>query len=186
MKKTLQNTLKVTGKVEMTQKQSLTFGTSGKVATILVKEGQSVKKDTLLATLDTKTLDDDIALQRALVRSAQLNYQKLFTTVTESQKSDAKNTLDQTQKTLDNTLAEKENFLVLQKAAIEQAKTSAASLEAKVTVAQRDLEYTKGSVDQGGELNATTYRDLVADSIQSIESAFADVGTIKTASDTLM
>ena len=66
---TVTNTVSSSGNLVYGTDKSLTFGSAGTVADVLVKEGETVKKGQTLATLDEKAL---IPLQKAIVQ-AQIN-----------------------------------------------------------------------------------------------------------------
>lgn len=97
---TLEQTIKVLGKTDLVDTQKLTFLSMGKIKKIYVKEGQKIKAWQLLAELDKKDLSNDIAQQQLNIRTAQLNYQKLFTTTTQSQLLKAQNDVEDTRRKL--------------------------------------------------------------------------------------
>jgi RND family efflux transporter MFP subunit len=60
-----------TGKIEAAEKSSLSFAVSGTVAKVMVAAGDRVKRDQVLARLDTKTFDLDLRSAQAELRSSQ-------------------------------------------------------------------------------------------------------------------
>ena len=59
-----------TGEIKTLNDADLNFQVTGTVAQILVKEGDSIKKDTLIATLDTAIYDQQVAQAQANLVSA--------------------------------------------------------------------------------------------------------------------
>lgn len=81
----LKQSVRVLGEVSRVDTQTLTFGTSGKVQKIFVKEGQSVKAGDILAQLDTKSLDALLREQSLSIQAAELQLQKLQTPAKEAE-----------------------------------------------------------------------------------------------------
>lgn len=71
---TVRETLSYTGTVEAGQKINITPETGGKVARILVEEGQRVAKDQLLAELDTSAIELQLKQTEAALAVAQANF----------------------------------------------------------------------------------------------------------------
>lgn len=63
------------GEVKASQDANLTFQVSGTVAQVLVKEGDMVKKDQLLAVLDTRAFDEKVSAAQAALQLAQAQLQ---------------------------------------------------------------------------------------------------------------
>ena len=59
------------GEVKPIQDANLTFQVAGTVAQVLVKEGDTVKKDQLLAVLDTRVFDEKVSQAQAALQVAQ-------------------------------------------------------------------------------------------------------------------
>ena len=66
-----------TGTVEAAQTRTLTFGAVGTVATLNVAEGDEVEAGTVLARLDTASLERDLASSQANLQSAQAEAQRV-------------------------------------------------------------------------------------------------------------
>lgn len=77
--------MRVLGEVSRVDTQTLTFGTSGKVQKIFVKEGQSVRAGDIIAQLDTKSLDALLREQSLAIQAAELQLQKLQTPAKEAE-----------------------------------------------------------------------------------------------------
>jgi len=71
---TVRETLSYTGTVEAGQKINITPETGGKVARILVEEGQRVAKDQLLAELETSAIELQLKQAEAALAVAQANF----------------------------------------------------------------------------------------------------------------
>ena len=70
-------TVSATGPLQAIQKVSLTFRTSGNVASVNVTEGDHVLKGQTIATLDTKDLNDAVLIADARVMSQQIVLRQL-------------------------------------------------------------------------------------------------------------
>ncbi|HJZ46630.1 MAG TPA: HlyD family efflux transporter periplasmic adaptor subunit [Roseiflexaceae bacterium] len=68
---TLGTSIIAIGEVKPTQDANLTFQVAGTVAQVLVKEGDLVKKDQLLAVLDTRAFDEKVSQAQAALQVAQ-------------------------------------------------------------------------------------------------------------------
>jgi RND family efflux transporter MFP subunit len=74
VRQSIRETLSYTGTVEAGQKINITPETGGKVARILVEEGQRVAKDQLLAELDTAAIELQLKQAEAALAVAQANF----------------------------------------------------------------------------------------------------------------
>ena len=97
----------VTGTVRSGQSVDLNWQTSGTVSEILVKVGDRVKKDQVLAILDENTLDQDVLNARLEILDAQEDYDALINNSeqiasTLSTMVQAEQTLEDSQKKLDS------------------------------------------------------------------------------------
>ncbi len=75
---TIRQTLSITGTADAEFNSDLIFQSSGKVATVSVKTGDLVKKDDVLATLESDDLQNAVASAQANQRSAQLKLDDLL------------------------------------------------------------------------------------------------------------
>ena len=97
----------VTGTVRSGQSVDLNWQTSGTVSEILVKVGDRVKKDQVLAILDENTLDQDVLNARLEILDAQEDYDALINNSEQIASSlstmvQAEQTLEDAQKKLDS------------------------------------------------------------------------------------
>jgi len=90
-----------TGEIKTLNDADLNFQVTGTVAQILVKEGDSIKKDTLIATLDTALYDQQVAQAQANLVSAKATLAGLQADGPDSRAAQAQ--LAQAQATLDAT-----------------------------------------------------------------------------------
>ena len=74
---TFTRTISGTGLIEAAQSRNLSFKNSGKVASIAVKEGDRVEAGTVLATLDSASLQRDLASARSNLQSAQADLARI-------------------------------------------------------------------------------------------------------------
>jgi multidrug resistance efflux pump len=68
-------TINAIGEVKPAQDANLTFQVTGTVAQVLVKEGDLVKRDQLLAVLDTRAFDEKVSQAQAALQVAQAQLQ---------------------------------------------------------------------------------------------------------------
>lgn len=73
---TIENRVDVVAKVSLENKESLSFKQSGKVAKVLVKEGQKVQQGQVLATLDMKDYDIALASSKISLDNSKISLQK--------------------------------------------------------------------------------------------------------------
>ena len=117
---TIRQEISITGTIEPQTDLGLLFGTTGTVSTINVVSGQKVSAGTVLATLDTTTLNDQIAqaettlsaakaslvsAEGALPLTEQSNNDSLSQTQLTVQQDSAKLATDQSTLTLDQAIA---------------------------------------------------------------------------------
>lgn len=69
-------TVEVNGNLEMPRKAGLSFGIGGTVEEVMVEEGDKVVKGQVLARLDARSLELNVAIARAQYESAQINLMK--------------------------------------------------------------------------------------------------------------
>lgn len=67
----LAGALTATGEIKVVQDANLAFQVAGTVAQVLVKEGDTVKKDQLLAILDVRSFDEKVSQAQAALQIAQ-------------------------------------------------------------------------------------------------------------------
>lgn len=72
----IENRVDVVAKVSLENKESLSFKQSGKVAKVLVKEGQKVQQGQVLATLDMKDYDITLASSKISLDNSKISLQK--------------------------------------------------------------------------------------------------------------
>lgn len=81
----IKSTLQVLWTTNLVTTQTLTFGAGWRVQKILVKQWDTVKKWQILAEIDRRDADNDIKAQELAIQSAQINYNKLFSSTKEYQ-----------------------------------------------------------------------------------------------------
>lgn len=132
------NSIKVVGNTKITDQQTLTFGQQGTVKTVYVKEGQAVKKWDLLAVLDKKSLSNNIAQQSLSIQNARINYQKLFTSTSESDIINAKNNITNAESKLKVAKQELDDMML----------SNGDTLQTKASSVQSVLISTKSSINE--------------------------------------
>ncbi len=98
----IKEVVSATGNVAADQQTTLTFASSGTIEEVLVEKGQEVKAGDVVASLDTSTLDWQIARSKAALATAQSRLEQAQQPASESDVASA-------QAALDNALANYEN-----------------------------------------------------------------------------
>lgn len=123
-------TVSSVGTVKAKAQVNLAFQTSGKVAEILVKEGELVREGQPLARLDTKTLELQVAQAEANLAVAQAQLNKLLKGKTKAQIEAARAALRSAQ------------------AAYEAAKIDAANRDKQIRLAEINVEKARIALEQ--------------------------------------
>ncbi len=138
-------TVAVSGSVNAAAQARLNFKSSGRLATIAVSVGQQVKAGDALAKLDTSDLEIALANAEANLASAQANYNR-----TVQSASDARKSLDETQKTTANDLLVAQQAFSKVKANYAAAKTNyvsyANAIRSDVSTYQSGITQAQGQL----------------------------------------
>lgn len=112
----IENSVQVIGTSALVYEQKMQFSQAGKVAKILFKEGDIVKRGDIMAELDTTDILNDIKQQEVNVTNAQVKLTQLIKGATDKDLLNAENTVTSTKSkiiTLENSkvnlLSDKEN-----------------------------------------------------------------------------
>ena len=138
----------VTGSIKADPTIDLHFQKSGKVSEILVKEGEKIEKDQLIATLENRTLELEIKRNKASVdyANAQYNKTKAGTKTEEVQIAEAD--VVSAQASYDAAVSELENTKSINQANIELAELAYKQAQDDVDAAEKDLETTKALAEK--------------------------------------
>lgn len=100
---TQENTQRITlyGNVDIHQ-VDLAFRVSGRIAEMLVEEGQAVQKGDVLAKLDTRPYEDEVRLAKADVTMQEASFSKLFTGYRPEEVQQARDTMREREVTVAN------------------------------------------------------------------------------------
>ncbi len=134
------------------------------------KIGDSVKKGEIIAEVDANSVALDIANVELSLSNARNNYDKLFTSTTESAKLRSKNTLSESQTNLALMESQYENLLISQSNTLNDNEAGLKLLESKLALAKSQLEYTKENIKTD-----TTSNNLEKDMANAFES-LEDIG----------
>lgn len=131
------NTVNAQGTIVPTPHTTLAFKTSGRVIEVLVKEGDAVKAGTVLAALDTTTLNAQVTQAQAALTVAQKQLAQLKAGATTAERQSAKQALDAARATL---------------AKVKAGSTSdqLAQLKANLDSAQANVEQAQAKYDRAG------------------------------------
>lgn len=141
-------TVSVTGTVQADPRIDLQFQASGQIENIYVKEGQSVKKDTLLAELE----NDDLAIRVSAAR-ANLDFHEA---ILEQEIAGAKNEdvriakvkIDHARQDLKNAKARLNDVRNLNQSQIAAAELKVSDTELTLNKSKNDLEYAERKYDE--------------------------------------
>ncbi|MFH1375293.1 MAG: efflux RND transporter periplasmic adaptor subunit [Patescibacteria group bacterium] len=186
MRGNIYSTVKVVGKAKLANEQKLRFNQVGKVAAVYVKEGDEVKKDQLIASLDETDALSDIKQNETNLANSQLNLQELLNGSTRSQLLSSRNAVADTKQ----KIAVAKQAVILSKEAekatiseldrqLELAKLDIANKQKTVEIAAKDLSDLQSA--QGGitlTSASNTYAATVSDGIIKGKSAIAQIDTI--------
>lgn len=95
-------TVQATGTVESANEIALSFGTSGRITSLPVKIGDKVRTGQLLASLDTSSLNGQIASSRANLQAQQASLARLLAGSTKEDVAVSQAAVDSAQSALDN------------------------------------------------------------------------------------
>lgn len=155
------NSIKVVGNTKITDQQTLTFGQQGTVKTIYVKEGQAVKKWDLLAVLDKKTLSKNMAQQSLSIQNARINYNKLFTSTSESDLINAKNNITNAESKLKISKQELDDMMLSNGDTLQTRATSVQSILISTKSSINDLKKILDDIDDMFSITSKTNTDEI-------------------------
>jgi HlyD family secretion protein len=148
---TIRQTLSITGTADAEFNSQLIFQSSGKVATVNVKTGDVVKKDDVLATLESEDLQNAVAVAEVNLRTAQLKLDDLLEGTESADVAAAEQAVASAQAAL--TKAQNDYDTMLQggtaadAAAAQQAVTAAEAQLASATASREKLNSTPSGAD---------------------------------------
>ncbi|MBB6519831.1 efflux RND transporter periplasmic adaptor subunit [Pseudoteredinibacter isoporae] len=148
---------KVTGIVEPSDKTDLSFRVDGKVSNVLVKQGDLVSKDQVLAELDPKDYRTSLSSAQAQLNQARAEQQNSSSELKRNQQLFAKKLVAQA--TIDKL-----------QAAADAANSQVKVAEDRVQEANRNLERTKLRAPFAGTINTRTLEPF--QSVQSGNTVF--------------
>lgn len=150
-RESLVSTVSASGNISAPNSVTAAFASSGRVATVNVQVGDTVKKDQVLMELDTTSLSLALKTAQNALASAQVNYDQTKSDL-EFALKDAQANLDSAQASLDAAKAENAqnpNSLVIAKAALDTAKIA-------LQKAQSDYDAVAWRPDVGMTTQAAT------------------------------
>lgn len=182
----IRSTVKVVGKAELANEQKLRFNQVGKVAAVYVREGDSVKKDQLIAALDDTDARNSIEQAQTSLANAKLNLQDLLNGSTKSQLLSSRNAVSDTKQKIavaetEVTLAKKTESATSSDVdrQLSLAKLDLANKQKAVDIAEKDFQDFKAAQNGASSTSANnTYAATVSDGIIKGKSAIAQVDSI--------
>ncbi len=139
----IQETIKAVGTSKAVSTQKLQFNVNGdflKIAAWNVRVGQRVKKGEILASLDTRDVDNDIRSAEFSLSNAKINYDKLFTSIKDYQISGLENVLATNIQSLESLPIQIENLKLEKENILTNQHDTIAELERKIEFGQTSLD----------------------------------------------
>jgi len=102
----IEATVSVSGSAQPHDQVNVAFKSGGQVTKVLVSEGDAVRRGTVLATLDTTSLERQVAQAESALRVAELNLQKAQKPLSKDELTVAKTNLEQARINLQHAQAE--------------------------------------------------------------------------------
>ncbi len=148
----IRNVIKLAGTTQLVQSQKLSFWAIGKVTKLNVKAGDTVKKWQILAELDAKDVNLDLAGQEISLANARNSYNKLFLSTKEYQVVQMENSvrnnessLKQSELELQSLMIERDQKIRAQENTIADQKKKIELDTQKIANFKNELSYTKSS-----------------------------------------
>jgi multidrug efflux pump subunit AcrA (membrane-fusion protein) len=170
---TLEETVEITGSVASSSVHDLTFATAGTVEVVDVAVGDRVRRNQLIAKLDTDALEDQLAAARTSLTAAQtsLTAAEASLTAAESNLASARSqreALDEEQPTAPpGQIGPLPTTEVQHDAAIDAADAAIASAEAAVENARAAIDNARAAIDNTQATITTTQTALDGAEIRS-------------------
>lgn len=182
--KKLFQTISVTGNIEAKDKEEILLSTQQKVEKIYVTEGQEVKANDLLLTVDTTDLAYQLKKFKLNLDLANMNLNRLLKKDTKSDKKSLENAVKQAEISLANAINDyndakrkfEQNKTLFESGAISKEEYDASEKRMNDLKNQMELSQIQLSDAQNSLADFDTNReDQIADQRNQIESAKADI-----------
>jgi HlyD family secretion protein len=166
-------TVGATGTVRTNQTTTVNWQISGRIGKILVKEGDTVAANQLLAELDPASLPQNLILARADLVTAQRNLEKL--TTSDTARTQAQQNLVLAQKSLDDAKAERfrKDLSRVSRATIDQKQADLVIAQDKLKSAREN--FTKFEDKPEGDLMRAQAYDVLAAAQQKVDQLQYDL-----------
>jgi HlyD family secretion protein len=167
------------GKVVPKKEVNLSFPLSGTVSQLLVKEGEEIKKDDLLAKIDTAKIKTDLATAQASVQEAQARLDKVFSGASSADIKISETAVENASASLDSAKSSSKINIEKAQTSIESAKITILNLEKLLTdqekKAEEDLKQSyEDAIDS--LRNSITKSDTALKTIDYIQEGFFENG----------
>ncbi len=177
----VRSTIQGVGTATAASTQTLEFNSNGKIVRWDAKPGERVKKGQVLAEVDSADVDNDIRAQELSLRNAQLNYDKLFTSVTEYDRAKMESSIAASERSLAifpdemrNLEMERDAKIADQTASVEQAERSLAIVKEKLETLRSDVDYVKASSENAVVKSSTDLAYILSSSSVSAGTQLSD------------
>lgn len=180
----LSQSISVTGNIEARDKEEIILSTQQKVKKVFVSEGQGIKKDDIILTVDTTDLEYQLSKYKLNLDLADRNLNDLLKKGSKSDKKSLENSVKQANINLSNATAnyneakkkhEQNGPLydigAISKEEYDSSEKKANDLKNQMELSQIQLSNAKDSLTEFG----TNLDDKIADQRNQIEAAKADI-----------
>lgn len=174
---TVRSTIQGVGTATASSTQTLEFNSNGKIVKWNANAGDTVKKGQILAEVDSADVDNDIRAQELSLKNAQLNYDKLFTQTTETEKAKMEATIASTERSIAIAPDEIKNLEMERDAKIADQKSTIAATERSLAIANEKLETLKSDIDYTKASSENTVAKSGNDVSYILSTASVNAGT---------
>ena len=177
----IRDVIKLAGSTQLVQSQKLSFGAIGKVTKLTVKAGDIVRKWQVLAELDAKDVNLDLAGQSISLANARNSYTKLFSSTKDYQLVQMENTVKNSEASLarselevQSLLLEKDQKITAQENTIRDQKKKIELDTLKISNFKNDVTYTTESASNTVKQSTIDRNNLVTTAKNNAKQIIAD------------
>lgn len=171
----MKNSIEVSWESELVDEQSLKFNKEWTITKVNLKAGDTVKKWSVIAELDSSDVLDSIEEAKLNLENAQLSYDALFDDPEKSQILQAENSLNQAENNYNIALKELENLKTTQANSINNIETNIENSKKDLESSKSSLELAKKELETTKKEQENTLWNTVSNkstTVQNIEDSF--------------
>ncbi|MDD2891640.1 MAG: biotin/lipoyl-binding protein [Candidatus Gracilibacteria bacterium] len=170
----IENSVQVIGTSALVYEQKMQFSQAGKVAKILFKEGDTVKKGDIMAELDTTDVLNDIKQQEVNVTNAQVKLTQLIKGATDKDLLNAENTVTSAKSKIITLENSKKNLLIDQENKQRDFQSQILSKQNDIKSKQAQLANAKNELATLEKTQSKGLTDTDTDVTKVLDTAFTD------------